>query len=216
MNSRSIGIEITHKTGVEYPVAQIDGVVDLVSLLKRAYPEIPAGRVVGHSDIGLCDPNSSKPCSPREPRRLGRKSTDPGSAFPWERIEALGLSFQIADGVVNPEMYGGFFQMVPGGKLHSGDSDHQHRYGGQIRPSIRGAVQWLQKDLEKIGYFCPPDGDYGIQTAMAVQMFQQHIFSGSRRTGAPDHFNSGDGSLDMRTAELIKRVLNEVELTTGA
>jgi N-acetyl-anhydromuramyl-L-alanine amidase AmpD len=202
LNSRSIGIEISHKTGAEYPPAQIDAVVGLVQRLAAAFPNIKPGRVIGHSDIG----------THKQPQRLGRKSTDPGSAFPWERIEALGLSFQIADGPLRPGIYGGFFDAAPSGRLRSGDNDDAHRYDGAVRPAISGAVRELQTDLQRIGYLCPPDGDFGEITVMALLMFQQHIFSGSRRTGSPDGFNSGDGRLDMRTAEMIKRVLGEVAL----
>jgi N-acetyl-anhydromuramyl-L-alanine amidase AmpD len=191
-------------TGVEYPVPQVDAVIDLISRIKAAFPNVPAGRVIGHSDIGVTEPKN------RPPTKLGRKSTDPGSAFPWERVEALGLSFQIAPGTVRPGIYGGFFQQVPGGKIIRGDNDAGQRYGGQVRTGISNAVRELQQDLEQVGYLCRPiDGNYGLITASAVQMFQQHIFSGSRRRG-PDPWNSGDGSLDLTTAELIKRVLGEV------
>ena len=202
MNSCSVGIEISHMTGVEYPTAQVDAVVDLVQRLKHAFPNISAGRVIGHSDIGI---------SKEPPFKHGRKSTDPGSAFPWERIEALGLSFQLAPGTVKPGMYGGFFQAVPNGKLREGDNDGQHRYDGQVRPGISGAVREVQENLKSIGYLCPPDGDYGLTTSRAVEMFQQHMFSGSRRTGIPDAFNSGDGRFDRKTAEMLKRVLGDVD-----
>jgi len=205
LNDNSIGIEITHQTGNEYPPAQVDAVVALVRGIKAAFPDIPAGRVIGHSDIGINRPED------RPPKRHGRKSTDPGSAFPWERIEALGLSFQPAAGTVKPGIYGGFFQAHPSGRLRSGDNDAAHRYDGVARPGISGAIRELQEDLQEIGYFCPTDGDFGRITSMALQMFQQHMFSGSRRTGMPDQFNSGDGRLDRKTAELVKRVLGEVE-----
>jgi N-acetyl-anhydromuramyl-L-alanine amidase AmpD len=65
------------------------------------FPTIPPGRVIGHSDIGLCYENSAD-CI-KGPKRLGRKEYDPGSAFPWERVEALGLSLQIKDGTLKPE-----------------------------------------------------------------------------------------------------------------
>jgi hypothetical protein len=116
----------------------------------------------------------------------------------------------MAEGAVRPDIYGGYFQLVPNGKLRSGDSDNEHRYGGQIRPTVNGAVRELQQDLSRIGYFCPADGEFGQVTFRALQMFQQHMFSGSRRTGHPDMFNSGDGTLGLKTADVVKRVLGEV------
>jgi N-acetyl-anhydromuramyl-L-alanine amidase AmpD len=211
LNSCSIGIEMTHKTGVEYPSVQVDAVVDLVRQLHQAFPMITAGRIIGHSDVGICDPGSPRPCTPPSPKRLGRKSTDPGSAFPWERIEALGLGLRIVEGSVRPDIYGGFFRVVPIGKLRIGDNDNEQRYNGQIHRNVNGAVRELQEDLSHIGYFCPPDGVFGQVTARAVQMFQQHMFSGSRRTGRPDMLNSGDGNVDLKTADVVKRVLGEVE-----
>ena len=127
-----------------------------------------------------------------QPRRkeLKRKSGDPSSAFPWERLEALGLSLQIHAGTLEPDMFGGYFNLRPTGKLRTGDKDALHRYGGEILDDVSGAVRELQTNLRQIGYFCPPDGDYGIITARALQMFQQHILSGSRKT---DPQNSGEG-----------------------
>ncbi|GJE62048.1 peptidoglycan recognition protein family protein [Methylobacterium trifolii] len=215
LNGASIGIEMTHRTGVEYPVVQVDAVVDLVRRIKAAYPRIPPGRVVAHSDIGLCDPGSRNPCQPAAPKRLGRKSTDPGSAFPWERIEALGLGFQFADGVVRPDIYGGFFQRFPRETLRDGDGDAERRYGGVVRPDVSGAVRGLQGDLKALGYFCPPDGEYGTVTAMAVRMFQQRVFSGTRRIGRPDGFNSGDGRFDLSTAHYLKRAHGETRRVFG-
>ena len=48
---------------------------------------------------------------------------------------------------------------------------------------------------------------------MAVRMFQDHIFSGSRRTGKPNNFLSGDGRCDFATAQLVKRVLGQVSVS---
>lgn len=206
MNSKSIGIEMTHISG-EYPPAQVDALIDLVKKLQAAFPGIPSNRVIAHSDIGICDPSAKNPCTPSAPRRLGRKSGDPSSAFPWERVEALGLSLQILEGMVNANMFGGYFKLRPTGKLRSGDRDEMHRYGGEILTTVNGAIAQLQTNLQQIGYYCPPDGAFGSVTGRALQMFQQHMFSGTRRTSPQ---NSGDGTLDLASAELIKRVVGEV------
>jgi hypothetical protein len=205
MNGTSIGIEMSHSTG-EYPVAQVDAVVALVAKLKRAFPAVPAGRVIAHSDIGICDPSAPQPCSPPSPKRLGRKSTDPGSAFPWERIEQLGLSLQIAPGTVAPDIFGGYFQARPAGAIGSGDNDAAHRYGGEILTGVTGAIAELQRNLVAVGYFCGTvDGGFGITTEMALLMFKQHMFSGSRRSST-----GSVGRLDLATAQMLKRVCGEV------
>jgi len=212
LNSRSIGIEISRLHNTEYPTLQIDAVIELLRRLGAQFPDIPPGRVVAHSDIGLCYPNSTD-CRQGGPKRLGRKEYDPGSAFPWELVEALGLSLRIKEGTVVPDIYGGYYKLVPDGQLIPGDNDTSHRYGGKTLSDVKGAIRELQKDLSEVGYFCPVDGAYGEQTQMAVMIFQRHIFSGSRRTGHPDNFTSGDGRCDLATAEHIKKVLGQVEAT---
>jgi N-acetylmuramoyl-L-alanine amidase len=205
MNGASIGIEMTHISG-DYPVAQVDALVGLVEKLHHAFPGVPPGRVIGHSDIGICDPDATNPCNPPAPKRLGRKSSDPGFTFPWERIERLGLSLQIAPGTVAANMFGGYFQIRPNGAIRRGDNDAAHRFGGEVLNGVIGAVAELQRNLIKVGYFCGDvDGDLGITTEMALKMFKQHMFSGSRQT------SSGNvGSLDFATAEMLKRVRGEV------
>ena len=205
MNGTSIGIEMTHISG-DYPIAQVDAVITLVEKLKRAFPGVPAGRVIGHSDIGICEPSAPNPCNPPNPKRLGRKSSDPGFTFPWERIEQLGFSLQVTPGTVAADMFGGYFQVRPAGAIHRGDNDAAHRYGGEVLAGVVGAVAELQRNLVAVGYFCGAvDGDFGITTEMALRMFKQHMFSGSRQT------SSGNvGRLDLATAEMLKRVRGEV------
>lgn len=208
MNGNSIGIEMTHISG-DYPTEQVDAVVGLVKKLHQAFPAVPAGRVIGHSDIGVCEPSAPRSCTPASPKRLGRKSTDPGSTFPWERIEQLGLSLQIAPGTVAANIFGGYFQLRPTGTIRSGDNDAAHRYGGEVLNGVTGAVAELQRNLTSIGYFCGTvDGDFGLVTEMALRMFKQHMFSGSRQASS-----GPDGRLDLAAAKMLKRVLGEV--TTG-
>jgi N-acetylmuramoyl-L-alanine amidase len=191
MNGSSIGIEILHDTSVGlYPTAQQDAAVDLAKRLAAGHATIKPGRIVGHSDIAINDPDQ------RPPKLHGRKSTDPGSAFPWERLEALGLGLVPRAGTVDPNMYQGFFVQNPNTKLKQGDNGPE--------------VTELQQDLTAVGYLCPPDGGFGKITQRALQMFQQHIWSGSRLRSDDDQWNSGDGRLDKETAEMLKRVLGEV------
>ena len=205
MNGTSIGIEMTHRSG-DYPVEQVDAVVGLLKKLHQAFPAVPAGRVIGHSDIGICEPSARDPCEPASPKRLGRKSGDPGFTCPWERIEQLGLSLQVMPGTVAANIFGGYFQVRPNGAIRRGDNDAAHRYGGEVLNGVTGAVAELQRNLARIGYFCgAADGDFGVVTEMALRMFKEHMFSGSRQTSG-----GADGRLDLAAAEMLKHALGEV------
>ena len=76
VNSRSIGIEIVnpgHEWGYrDFPKKQIDALIEMCRGILRRHP-IPAGNVVGHSDIAP-----------------GRK-VDPGEKFPWGRLARNGI-----------------------------------------------------------------------------------------------------------------------------
>jgi N-acetylmuramoyl-L-alanine amidase len=80
LNSSSIGIEIVNlgddaspnKEYADFPAAQIDAVISLVRDIARRH-QIPAHRILGHSDIA--------------PQR----KTDPGPKFPWQRLADAGL-----------------------------------------------------------------------------------------------------------------------------
>ena len=70
MNGSSIGIEMSHIFG-DYPVEQVNAVLDLLRKLRQAFPAVPAGRVIGHSDIGICEPSASKSLSASQPEAFG-------------------------------------------------------------------------------------------------------------------------------------------------
>jgi len=74
-NAASIGIEIVnpgHEFGYrDFPKAQIDAVVSLVSDIKTRWT-IPDARIIGHSDLA--------------PER----KQDPGERFPWKHLALLG------------------------------------------------------------------------------------------------------------------------------
>lgn len=196
LNEYSIGIEILHDTEAgAYPNEQIDAVVLLVRQLCDAFPTIAPSRIIGHSDIAINRPED------RPPTRHGRKSTDPGSAFPWESLEDLGLGLLPRAGTVDLAMYAGIFQQDPNRKLRQGESGP--------------AVSELQRDLSQAGYHCPSDGEFGTITFWALKMFQQHIFSGTRLRGDDGQWNSGDGRLDHETATMLKRVIGEIEPLIG-
>jgi N-acetylmuramoyl-L-alanine amidase len=76
VNARSVGIEIVnpgHEFGYrEFPKTQIQAVIELShGIIKRH--EIPADRVVGHSDVAPA------------------RKIDPGELFPWQGLAAEGI-----------------------------------------------------------------------------------------------------------------------------
>ena len=70
-NDYSIGIELEGTDTLAYEPAQYGTLAALIAALCAAYPQLSAGRVVGHSDIAP-----------------GRK-TDPGVAFDWTLARGL-------------------------------------------------------------------------------------------------------------------------------
>ena len=70
-NDFSIGIELEGTDRQPYEDAQYRELVALTRRLRRRYPSLAAGAIVGHSDIAP-----------------GRK-TDPGPAFDWARFRSL-------------------------------------------------------------------------------------------------------------------------------
>ena len=109
-------------------------------------------------------------------------------------------------GTVAANIFGGYFQVRPNGAIRRGDNDAAHRYGGEVLNGVTGAVAELQRNLARIGYFCgAADGDFGVVTEMALRMFKEHMFSGSRQTSG-----GADGRLDLAAAEMLKHALGEV------
>ena len=88
LNDCSIGIELAnlgHSHGYQpFPNAQIASLIELCLEIKARW-DIPASRILGHSDIA--------------PQR----KQDPGHLFPWERLAAEGLGMwpgHYTDGVI--------------------------------------------------------------------------------------------------------------------
>ena len=71
-NDFSIGVELEGEDRAPYEGGQYAALVELIRRLRRRYPRLGGGAVVGHSDIA--------------PHR----KTDPGPAFDWRRLR-LGL-----------------------------------------------------------------------------------------------------------------------------
>jgi AmpD protein len=70
-NDFAIGIELEGQDHESYEPIQYQRLATLVNLLRKRFPAIGPGDIVGHSDIAP-----------------GRK-TDPGPAFDWARLHAL-------------------------------------------------------------------------------------------------------------------------------
>jgi N-acetyl-anhydromuramyl-L-alanine amidase AmpD len=192
MNSSSIGIEIVNTTG-PYPEAQYLALLGLLDRLTSAFSSVDTWNIIGHSDIGTNDDGV-----------LGRKSSDPGLQFHWDRLEAKRLGMMMAFGPPDLNMYGGFFQIVTNGAFRSGDNDAHQRYAGAVHETVTGTpIQDLQQDLTDIGYSLgTPDGHFALKTERAVLTMQEHFFAGGRGP-APT------GRVDFQTATLIKSVREE-------
>lgn len=196
INSASIGIEIVHRASDgNYTAAQYTALLGLMIRLRTTHTAIEPRNIIGHSDVATNNVG-----------RLGRKSTDPGEFFNWQRLEAQGDGL-IPTGVAPAAatLYGGLFNLVPAGSFRRNDRDDANRFGGAVRPAVSGnPVQEIQQDLSDIGYSLGrPDGDFGQMTRWAVQMFQEHFFAGGRGAAA-------NGRVDLDTATMIKRVRNGV------
>lgn len=81
LNDTSIGIEIvngaTDDNGIftfpPYSDVQIESLIALIKMILARYADISPTRIVGHSDIAI------------------ERKSDPGAAFPWERLAESGI-----------------------------------------------------------------------------------------------------------------------------
>jgi N-acetyl-anhydromuramoyl-L-alanine amidase len=80
-NDFSIGIELEGTDELPFTDAQYAVLIELIDILRRAYPAITAERICGHSDIA--------------PTR----KTDPGQAFDWVRLRAALKNHAKKEGV---------------------------------------------------------------------------------------------------------------------
>ena len=189
MNSSSIGIEIVNTAG-PYPEVQYVALLGLLDRLTSTFSSVDTWNIIGHSDIGTSDDGT-----------LGRKSSDPGLQFHWDRLEAKRLGMLMALGPPDQNIYGGFFQIVANGSFRSGDNDAHQRYGGATHKTVTGTpIRELQQDLTDIGYSLgTPDGHFLLKTERAVLTIQEHFFAGGRGPNPT-------GRVDFQTAALIKSV----------
>ncbi len=212
LNSRSIGIEIVNSTG-DYPAVQMDAAIALIQRLMGAYrAHIPAHRIVGHSDIATHKPNDTDVPDWKRHVLSTRRAGDPGRRFEWEKLEALGLGMVPSVGIMlghwarivllgNP-----FFELREGDRDASGSTAAIH--AGTARPGVTATlVADVQQDLEHIGYAVRrpgvAHGTFDEWTARALEMFQRHFFSGSRRSHVP---HASLGRLTQDTFIMLKGV----------
>jgi N-acetylmuramoyl-L-alanine amidase len=205
VNRISIGIELSHKAKTPWPRAQIDGLLNFLEALLKAYPSIQPHRIVGHMDV-LTDANHVL---------TGRDC--PGLEFDWVLLEQRGLGLVPSANNIRIGMaYEGFFRLAspPNDMLQSGDRDDVRKWGGKSWPAPKqdddplttlagNPIRELQEDLHDIGYAVNVDGQFTLRTQRAVEMFQQHFFAGSRRASIQDAERKKVG---LTTAEMIKRV----------
>jgi N-acetyl-anhydromuramyl-L-alanine amidase AmpD len=217
VNSCSLGIEIINHDE-DYTPAQYESVLRLVRAIRGRYPTIPPCNVVGHSDTA---PHASATFKAHgHDHYKSQRNEDPGRQFDWPTLEHnwLGLCpLMLGGGTDWSEAYGGFFRVNLGGCLRQGDSDKARRFGGKDYatkaaqgrtghplpgPGVAGnPIAELQKDLRTIGYAVPKvTGEYDMETEHWVLVFQRH-FNTTNRGGF-----ARDGTLDRRTADLIKQV----------
>jgi N-acetylmuramoyl-L-alanine amidase len=108
------------------------------------------------------------------------RKEDPGELFPWKRLAQAGHGFWAE---ANP---------APGPALSVGD----HGNGVFI----------LQAGLHRLGYECPPSGDYDEATASRVRAFQRH-WRPERVDGV------ADGETRARLMAIVRLVRAEDELS---
>nr|WP_070958428.1 N-acetylmuramoyl-L-alanine amidase [Hyphomonas sp. Mor2] len=169
LNSRSIGIEIVNgghdwpltDGGLPpYPDAQVEALIELCGGILGRW-EIPAQRIVGHSDIAPA------------------RKDDPGEHFPWDRLAHGGIGiwpFSISDDPTAPadENMTGRLQQEP-------DLIGRGLAPGEIGQSV-GRMQTM---LARIGYDIPVTESYCDATQACVQAFQRRWVQ-DRVSGAAD------------------------------
>lgn len=158
LNSRSIGIEIVNgghdwplAGGVlpPYPKAQIDALIELCHGILERW-DIPARRIVGHSDIAPA------------------RKDDPGEHFPWDRLARAGIGLwplTISDNpLVPPEL----------GSTGRALKDGPHLIGTGLEPGDqKKAVARMQNMLAEIGYAIERTGTFDTQTEQVIRAFQR-------------------------------------------
>lgn len=233
VNAYSIGIEVVYGSaqGVEqvgdrnesshFTESQYQSLLGLIGRLRRAYPTIPAHRIVGHGDIATA---KGSPC-PTPTKHADRREDDPGKKFDWARLEEAGLGMAPVEREDPSSRYDPTFSDKPKIALRRNDKDPPNGegtalLGGKSWPEFIGnPIEQLQKDLETIGFSVRPKpetklGVFGPYTESAVKAFQRHIFAGSRYDlRPPDEPASPDGPnvpalgrVDKLTASWINRV----------
>lgn len=190
INDSSIGVEIVHRAG-DYPEAQYTSVIALLGRIQAAHTTVVRRNIIGHSDVGV-----------DATERLGRKATDPGLSFDWQRLETNNLGLGLGATPTAAGLYGNFFTIAADSSFRLNDNDATNIYGGVVRETVVGdPIQEIQNDLTTIGYSVgTPDGDYGQMTHWGIKMFQEHFHAGGRGP-VPN------GRLDNATAVMLKRVV---------
>jgi N-acetyl-anhydromuramyl-L-alanine amidase AmpD len=213
-NDVSIGIELIHKEEkpphrdrvLEYTDEQYASLNDFLTSLESAYRQFAFDRtrITGHSDVGTrIHDVAVKEGLPVDRLLLdGWRDQDPGQVFRWEKLEQNNWGL-IPQSASLAGAYGDLFNLAEKVVLRNDDKDSTHFFGGKHRPDTAGTpIAELQQDLTDIGYSIKSvNGEYDNYTKLAVERFQTHFFSGSRRR---NHYETGQ--VDKDTAQMIKNV----------
>lgn len=211
VNRFSIGIEITNRSGQNITEQQYTSLVSLVRLLINRY-NIPSQNILAHADVST---GSREGCELASSNEQGDSREDcPGRDFDWARLEREGLGWHIDTSRQIQGLYSGVFDIIDGLVLRTNDNDDREVYGGRkLKRSERDAlvnnsdatdiIRSIQNDLLRIGYLVKANGIFDRYTFRAVDRFQRHYFSGTRRALLPTHRL---GQVDRVTADAIRRV----------
>lgn len=169
LNSRSIGIEIVNgghdwplaeDVLPPYPNAQIEALIELSRGILERW-DIPATRIVGHSDIAPA------------------RKVDPGEHFPWDRLAHAGIGLWPPTNSETPA--------ASPDHVTTGRSQQEPQVIGRgLGPGDnKDAVCRLQAMLASMGYELSETGIYDATTEAVVRAFQRRWVQ-DRVTGQAD------------------------------
>lgn len=176
VNGRSIGIELVnpgHEFGyIPFPDEQIASLIELAHGVLGRHP-IPAGHVVGHSDVA---PN---------------RKTDPGELFPWAHLAQHGVGLfppafagEVDCGASRSARDAAGGQAPPHETVGTNDANTPPlRRASHAALPVCGGEKTVAQMLAKFGYGVPPVVDWPLESVIGA--FQRH-FRPSRIDGTAD------------------------------
>lgn len=146
LNTSSIGIEIVNMGPIgtqwqPYSDAQVSLLIRLIREIAARH-DVKPQHIIGHSDA-----------SPQ-------RKTDPGPAFPWEKLAQAGI-----------------------GRWY--DINTVARFSASLAQTGLPDVLWFQRELARVGYGVPQHGQLDRATINVLAAFQMH-YRPTRYDGQPD------------------------------